>query len=206
MSVERVRRLKELVEAFDGYRVGRYTSLAKVERILTELDLKLPYDWQDLVKDVKVILELPKTSEAYARIEKMERFASRLVKFNIIFLVGALLLYTLSFWLANPSFGIVAFAMAIASVFTVNVVYVIRAYVNMKIDSLYLEKLPELEKLGARLKVTVDYLLKQLKRELKIGKFRLESFKLKVWLPDYAGIIIVKKPDKWSSRYEVRLT
>ncbi|MCS7104698.1 MAG: hypothetical protein NZ954_03945 [Thermofilaceae archaeon] len=206
MSIERARKLKELIEAFDGYRVGRYTSLTKVERILAELDLKLPYDWQDLVKDIKVILELPKTSEAYARLEKMERFASRLVKFNLLFLASALLLYTLSFWLANPSLGIVAFAMAIASVLMVNVVYVIRVYVNLRIDSLYAEKLPELEKLGARFKVTVDYLLKQLKRELKIGKFRLESFKLKLWLPDYAGIIIVKKPGRWSSRYEVRLT
>lgn len=199
----RARKLRELIEALDGYRIGRYTSLDKVERLIHELGLKLPYSWEEIRKDVEAILALPRTSPEYKRVEKMDRRASLLTKLNLLLLLGALLLYAFRFWQSSYLVDAAVLVMVVASLVIANVVYYIRAYATVKVSALYAERLPELEKLGHRIKAVIEYLIRQLRRELKVARIDPREYRLKLWLPDYSGIEIVKKPSRFSSKYEV---
>jgi len=202
---ERVRKLRKLIEALDGYRVGRYTSLDKVERLIHELGLKPPYSWEEVKRDVEAILALPASSPEFKRVEKMDRRASLLTRLNLLLLLGALLLYALRVWYPSLLLDVIVLALIVTSLIVVNVIYYIRAYTTVRISALYAERLPELEKLGRRLKAVVEYLLRQLKRELRAAGFDPRSYRLKLWLPDYSGIKIVKKPGRLSAKYEVHL-
>lgn len=203
--MDKVKALKVLIEALDGYRVGRYTSLEKVERIIAELNLKLPHDWGEIKKDIHAVLTLPRTSPAYQRLEKLDRLAARLTRLNLALLLLALAAYLTRFWLAHWLLDAAALALILAALVIVNVAYSLRVYVSMKIDVIYAEKLQELEKRGEKLRALVNYLIRLLRRELVARKYNLETFTLKLWVHDYSGIKVVKKPTRFSSRYVVRL-
>lgn len=199
----RARKIKEVIEALDGYRVGRYTSLDKVERLIHELGLKLPYNWDDVKKDVEAILALPRTAPEYKRVEKMDRRVSLLTKLNLVLLLGAAILYALRAWHSSYVMDVAVLVLVVASLVIANIAYYIRAYITVKIGALYAERLPELEKLGYRIKAVVEYLLRQLRRELRIAGVDPRGYRLKLWLPDYSGVKVVKKPSRFSSKFEV---
>jgi len=201
----RVQKMRKLVEALDGYRVGRYTSLSKVERLVLELGVQLPYGWEEIRRDVEAIMALPSASPEYKRLERMEQRAALLTKLNMLLLASALLLYVFRIW--HPSFLLdaVVLILVVASLVVANVVYYVRAYAAVRINALYAEKLPELEKLGRRLKAAVEHLLRQLRRELRAAGIDPRNYTLKLWLPDYSGVRIVKRPSRLSAKYEVRL-
>ncbi|HDD34278.1 MAG TPA: hypothetical protein ENG30_03905 [Thermofilaceae archaeon] len=198
LRVERVKKLRQLIEALDGYRVGRYTDLSRVERLVEELNLKLPHGWSAIRGDIEGILELPRRSPLYPRLSKAESIASILSKVNLALLALAVFSYMLAHTL-------LFMLLVISSLVMVNVVYFLRTYVNLKISAIYASNLDELEALGIRIRDSVDYLIRQLKRELRAMSFKLEDFRLKLWVPDYGGIRVVKKPSIFSSRYEVSL-
>lgn len=201
----RVRKLRKLIEALDGYRIGRYTSLSKVERLILELGVQLPHSWEEIKKDVEAILALPTASPEFKRLEKVERRASLLAKLNVLLLVSALLLYALRAWYLSPLFDVAVLTLIVVSLIVTNVVYYVRAYTAAKISALYAERLPELEKLGRRLKAAVEHLLRQLRKELRAAGINPRSYTLKLWLPDYSGVRIVKRPGRFSAKYEVCL-
>lgn len=202
---DKVRALKGLIEALDGYRVGRYTNLEKVERAIVELNLKLPYDWEEVKKDIHDILSLPRTSPIFQKLERYDRLATRLTRLNLLLLLLALAAYLARFWIAQRLLDFAALTLILTALIIMNVAYYLRVYVSMKIDAIYVEKLPELEKKGERLRAVINYLIRLLRRELVARKYSLEAFTLKLWVPDYSGIKIIKKPGKLSSRYVVRL-
>lgn len=203
--MDKVKALKGLIEALDGYRVGRYTNLQRVERTIVELNLKLPYDWEEVKKDINDILALPRTSPMFERLERYDRLAARLTRLNLIFLLLALSAYLARYWIPYWLLNVAALTLILAALIIVNMAYYLRIYVSMKIDAIYVEKLPELEKKGERLKAVINFLIRLLRRELVARKYNLETFTLKLWVPDYSGIKIVKKPGRLSSRYVVRL-
>lgn len=204
-SAEKAKRLKALVEMLDGFRVGRVTDPGKVERLLRELGVRLPYSWDDLRSDMEAIIKLPTTSEDYGRISKMDRILKKLNLINIVLLTGAIAVYVLAVRHNSATMYAAALFVIATSLVLVYVAYYFRVYVNYKVLSIYVEKADELEKLGVRIKVCVEYLLRLLKRELKASGYRLERYGLKLWLADYAGIRVVKKPTRFSPRYEVSL-
>lgn len=204
-SVEKARRLKALVEILDGFRVGRVTDLSKVERLFRELNVRLPYPWDDLKSDIEAILRLPTTSASYRKISKMDKISRKLGFINIALLLSAVVIYVLAFTYGNVVMFTIAFLIIATSLVLVYTAYYLRAYMSYKILSIYVEKADELEKLGVRIKACVEYLLRLLKRELKAAGYKLENYRLKLWLADYAGIRVVKEPTRFSSRYEVSL-
>lgn len=202
---EKVRALKELVEALDGCRVGRCGSLSKVERLVAELGLKLPYDWQEIKRDAQAILALPATSPEYRRLKRLDRWATSLTRLNLVLLVSAIVAYLARFWFASALLDIVALALILTALAIANAAYAMRVYVSIGVDRIYAERVAELEKLGRRLREVVDYLIRLLRRELRAGRYDLEAFTLRLWVPDYSGVKIVRKPGRLSSRYLVRL-
>jgi len=198
VRVERVRKLRRLIEALDGYRIGRYTDVGRVEEMIDELGLRLPHDWSRIRRDIEEILSLPRKAPIYKRLRRLETLSSSLSRANLAIIGLAILSY-----LAGHLYVFVA--LAVASLVVLNVVYFLKAYVNFKISEIYASSLDELEALGARIKETVEFLLRQLKRELRSMGYRVEEYRLKLWVPDYSGIQIVKKPSILSSRYVVRL-
>lgn len=205
MSLERARRLRELVEALDSYRVARVTDPRRVERLLTELEVRLPIGREELSKLLQSVIALPRNVSAYRRAERALRWAALIAKTNLAVLALALTLYVLSLLYEDAKLFMNSLLMILASFILINFSFLLRAYASTKLEAAYAEKLPELERLGGRIKVVVEYLLRQLKRELKARGYSLESFRLKLWLSDYAGIVVVEKPSKLSSRYKVRL-
>lgn len=203
--MDKVKVLKGLIEALDGFRIGRYTSLERVERAIVELNLKLPYDWEEIKEDIRAILSLPQTSPAYKRLEKLDRLATKLTRLNFVLLLLALATYLARFWLSSLLLDVTALALIVVALIIVNAAYSLRVYVSARVDAIYAEMLPELEKRGKRLKVVVNHLLRLLRRELVVRKYDLETFTLRLWVPDYSGIKIVKKPGRFSTRYVVRL-
>lgn len=205
VMMDKVKVLKGLIEALDGFRIGRYTSLERVERAIVELNLKLPYDWEEIKEDIRAILSLPQTSPAYKRLEKLDRLATKLTRLNFVLLLLALATYLARFWLSSLLLDVTALALIVVALIIVNAAYSLRVYVSARVDAIYAEMLPELEKRGKRLKVVVNHLLRLLRRELVVRKYDLETFTLRLWVPDYSGIKIVKKPGRFSTRYVVRL-
>lgn len=203
--MDKVKVLKGLIEALDGFRIGRYTSLERVERAIVELNLKLPYDWEEIKEDIRAILSLPQTSPAYKRLEKLDRLATKLTRLNFVLLLLALATYLARFWLSSLLLDVTALALIVVALIIVNAAYSLRVYVSARVDAIYAEMLPELEKRGKRLKVVVNHLLRLLRRELVVRKYDLETFTLRLWVPDYSGIKIVRKPGRFSTRYVVRL-
>ncbi|MEM1759745.1 MAG: hypothetical protein QXU26_03425 [Thermofilaceae archaeon] len=197
--------LKGLIEALDGFRIGRYTSLERVERAIVELNLKLPYDWEEIKEDIRAILSLPQTSPAYKRLEKLDRLATKFTRLNFVLLLLALAAYLARFWLSSLLLDVMALALIVVALIIVNAAYSLRVYVSAKVDAIYAEMLPELEKRGERLKAVVNHLIRLLRRELVARKYDLETFTLRLWVPDYSGIKIVRKPGRFSTRYVVRL-
>lgn len=205
VMMDKVKVLKGLIEALDGFRIGRYTSLERVERAIVELNLKLPYDWEEIKEDIRAILSLPQTSPAYKRLEKLDRLATKLTRLNFVLLLLALATYLARFWLSSLLLDVTALALIVVALIIVNAAYSLRVYVSARVDAIYAEMLPELEKRGKRLKVVVNHLLRLLRRELVVRKYDLETFTLRLWVPDYSGIKIVRKPGRFSTRYVVRL-
>ncbi|MEM0042599.1 MAG: hypothetical protein QXI84_03610 [Thermofilaceae archaeon] len=203
--MDKVKVLKGLIEALDGFRIGRYTSLERVERAIVELNLKLPYDWEEIKEDIRAILSLPQTSPAYKRLEKLDRLATKLTRLNFVLLLLALATYLARFWLSSLLLDVTALALIVVALIIVNAAYSLRVYVSARVDAIYAEMLPELEKRGKRLKAVVNHLLRLLRRELVVRKYDLETFTLRLWVPDYSGIKIVRKPGRFSTRYVVRL-
>ncbi|MEM4679563.1 MAG: hypothetical protein QXL98_01350 [Thermofilaceae archaeon] len=203
--MDKVKVLKGLIEALDGYRIGRYTSLERVERAIVELNLKLPYDWEEIKEDIRAILSLPQTSPAYKRLEKLDRLATKFTRLNFVLLLLALAAYLARFWLSSLLLDVMALALIVVALIIVNAAYSLRVYVSAKVDAIYAEMLPELEKRGERLKAVVNHLIRLLRRELVARKYDLETFTLRLWVPDYSGIKIVRKPGRFSTRYVVRL-
>ncbi|RLE89041.1 MAG: hypothetical protein DRJ96_04745 [Thermoprotei archaeon] len=198
VRIERVRKLRRLIEALDGYRIGRYTDVGRVEELIDELGLRLPHDWSEVRRDIEEILSLPRRAPNYERLRKLEALSSRLSRANLAIIGVAILSY-----LAGHPYVFVA--LAVSSLVVLNVVYFLKAYVNFKISEVYASSLEELEALGARIKETVEFLLRQLRKELRSMGYRVEEFRLKLWVPDYSGIQVVKKPSILSSRYVVKL-
>lgn len=198
MSVERARKLRRLIEALDGYRVGRYTDVGGVEELVEELGLSLPYNWSEVRRDIEEILSIPRKAPGHRRLKRLEALSSSLSKANLAIIGAAVLSY-----LAGNPYAFVA--LAVSSLVVLNMAYFLKAYVSFKVSEAYSSRLDELEALGARIKETVEFLLRQLRRELRSMGYRLEEYRLKLWVPDYAGIQIVKKPSMLSSRYVVRL-
>lgn len=205
VMMDKVKVLKGLIEALDGFRIGRYTSLERVERAIVELNLKLPYDWEEIKEDIRAILSLPQTSPAYKRLEKLDRLATKLTRLNFVLLLLALATYLARFWLSSLLLDVTALALIVVALIIVNAAYSLRVYVSARVDAIYAEMLPELEKRGKRLKAVVNHLLRLLRRELVVRKYDLETFTLRLWVPDYSGIKIVRKPGRFSTRYVVRL-
>jgi len=203
--MDKVKLLKGLIEALDGFRIGRYTSLERVERAIVELNLKLPYDWEEIKEDIRAILSLPQTSPAYKRLEKLDRLATKFTRLNFVLLLLALAAYLARFWLSSLLLDVMALALIVVALIIVNAAYSLRVYVSAKVDAIYAEMLPELEKRGERLKAVVNHLIRLLRRELVARKYDLETFTLRLWVPDYSGIKIVRKPGRFSTRYVVRL-
>lgn len=203
--MDKVKVLKGLIEALDGFRIGRYTSLERVERAIVELNLKLPYDWEEIKEDIRAILSLPQTSPAYKRLEKLDRLATKFTRLNFVLLLLALAAYLARFWLSSLLLDVMALALIVVALIIVNAAYSLRVYVSAKVDAIYAEMLPELEKRGERLKAVVNHLIRLLRRELVARKYDLETFTLRLWVPDYSGIKIVRKPGRFSTRYVVRL-
>ncbi|MEM1891105.1 MAG: hypothetical protein QXI45_01755 [Thermofilaceae archaeon] len=205
VMMDKVKLLKGLIEALDGFRIGRYTSLERVERAIVELNLKLPYDWEEIKEDIRAILSLPQTSPAYKRLEKLDRLATKFTRLNFVLLLLALAAYLARFWLSSLLLDVMALALIVVALIIVNAAYSLRVYVSAKVDAIYAEMLPELEKRGERLKAVVNHLIRLLRRELVARKYDLETFTLRLWVPDYSGIKIVRKPGRFSTRYVVRL-
>jgi len=203
--MDKVKVLKGLIEALDSFRIGRYTSLERVERAIVELNLKLPYDWEEIKEDIRAILSLPQTSPAYKRLEKLDRLATKFTRLNFVLLLLALAAYLARFWLSSLLLDVMALALIVVALIIVNAAYSLRVYVSAKVDAIYAEMLPELEKRGERLKAVVNHLIRLLRRELVARKYDLETFTLRLWVPDYSGIKIVRKPGRFSTRYVVRL-
>jgi len=202
---DRVRALKELIEALDAVRVGRYVDLSRVERLLTELALTLPYSWEELKRDALAILTLPATAPEYPRLSKLERLAARLARLNLLVMAAALASYVARAWLPAAPLDVVALLLLLAALVIANVAFVLRAHVSLRISAIYAERVGELERLGSRIRATVNYLIRLLRRELVARKYRLDAFTLKLWMDDYAGISVVRKPSWLSPRYVVRL-
>ncbi len=204
-SVEKAKKLRALVEMLDGFRVGRVTDPGKVERLLRELSIRLPYSWDDLRSDMEAIIKLPTTSEDYGRISKMDSISKKLSFINVVLLISAIAVYILALRYNSATMYAAALSVIATSLVLVYVAYYFRVYANYKMLAIYVEKADELEKLGVRIKACVEYLLRLLKRELKASGYRLERYSLKLWLADYAGIRVIKKPARFSPRYEVSL-
>ncbi|MEM1509427.1 MAG: DUF2614 family zinc ribbon-containing protein [Thermofilaceae archaeon] len=204
-SVEKARRLRSLIEVLDGFRVGRVTDLSKVERLFRELNVRLPYPWDELKSDMEAILKLPTTSENYRKISKMDKISRKLSFINIALLISSIVVYIFAFTYSNAVIFTIALFIIATSLVLVYTIYYFRTYVSYKILGIYIEKADELEKLGARIKACIEYLLRLLKRELKAAGYKLENYSLKLWLADYAGIRVVKEPSRFSPRYEVSL-
>ena len=198
MRIERVRKLRRLIEALDGYRIGRYTDVGRVEELIDELGLRLPHDWSEVRRDIEEILSLPRRAPSYKRLKKLEALSLSLSRANLAIIGVAILSYL-------AGYPYVFVALAVSSLVVLNVVYFLKAYVNLKISEVYASSLEELEALGARIKETVEFLLRQLRKELRSMGYRVEEYRLKLWVPDYSGVQVVKKPSILSSRYVVRL-
>ena len=206
MSLEKARKIERLIRALDGYRIGRYTSIEKVERWVEELGIKLPYPWEELRKDVLAILNLPAVTEEYGKIKKMERLASKLGIANIPLTVSSIGVYIAGMSSGNATMVMVSLILLAVSVVIAYAVYFSKAYVNVKVAELYSRNADKLEKMGYRIKVTIEYLIRRLRRELRVAGYKLSEYRLKLWLPDYSGIRVVRKPSWLSAKYEVALS
>ena len=206
MSLEKAKKIERLIKALDGYRIGRYTSIERVERWVEELGIKLPYPWEELKKDVLAILNLPTVTEEYGKIKKMERLASKLGIANIPLTVSSIGVYIAGMSSGNATMVMASLILLAVSVVIAYAVYFSKAYVNVKVAELYSRNADKLEKMGYRIKVTVEYLIRQLRRELRAAGYRLSEYRLKLWLPDYSGVRVVRKPSWLSAKYEVTLS
>ncbi len=202
---DRVKALVELIEALDGLRVGRYASADRLERVATELGLRLPYSWEELRGDIEGILALPAASPEYGKLERMDRLATLLLRANLSMLLAAIAAYLLRWFVGGPLLEAVALLALVGALVTVNLAYSLKVYVAVRVGAIYAERAGDLEKLGRRIKATVEYLLRQLRRELVSRGYDLSAFTLKLWMPDYSGVRVVKKPGRLSARYVVRL-
>ena len=198
VRIQRVKKLRELIEGLDRCRVGRCEAVAKMDRILDELGIEIPHGWEVIKKDIENIVALPRKSSMYPRLMRLEAFSTILSRINYAVIGLAIASYF------TGQYQMIL-GLLIASILIVNIVYFIKAYVKMKIGQIYVNSIGELEGLGTRIRDVVNYLIRLLRRELRALGYSLEAYRLKLWVPDYTGIKILKKPSAFSSSYIVAL-
>jgi len=193
-----VKKIRDLIENLDRCRVGRCESVAKMDKLVEELGLSLPHEWESLKRDIAGIMQLPRRSRTYPRLARLEAFSTILARMNFGLIGAAFAAYFTGMY--QLTIGLL-----ISSIIMINIVYLVRTYVKMRVGRIYIENLDELEKLGYRIRDVVEYLIRILKRELRGLGYDPGSFRLKLYVPDYRGIEIKSKPSVFSSHYTVVL-
>ncbi len=195
----RIRAFKFLIEALDSARIGDAKNIEKIDLVIQDLNLKktTTLDWENVLNEVKYISEIPKRDKAYSLILKLNKIISFLTILSFLgLIVMALAFYTIkNFLIYNLSI--------IITLISVNLIYIIRFYISMKINKVYLSHIDELEIHGKILRDAVNILLPRLRSELKKNKISLDDFVLELKLTDYQWIKIKKKPSFLRSGYKV---
>ena len=185
-----------VIEALDGYRVGRNTSIERVEekiRRWRDVEKSLP-KWHSIRRDIDALLNLP-LRDPYAR------------KLSNIFLLIRSLLGILG---VTFSFGLVSVALfphiSTPLIYTCMVALLFMAiarwYVLNKILDYYEREIScQLGKVR-RLRTAVDSLIRKFKEDMKKGNIPAKKYRLHLFNTDYASIKILKKPG-WIRDYYV---
>jgi len=200
-GAERVKALVRLIEALDACRVGRLGEFSRFERGVRSLRLSgLPFKVKDLRRAVEAIAEIPRRHPGYSTVRRLSRLSSALSMGGVAVSMASLLLIAV---LRVDSF--VYYATLLALIATFYASYLARWYSDEKVLSIYEERMDELLAKGEPLKRTVEFLMDEIRREARRSKLDLSEVKISLYLPDYRGVEVVKKPGRLRARYVVRL-
>lgn len=198
-SLKRIRQLKYLIEALDSSRIGNVRSIARISDLIDDLELEKSssVDWKKVLDEIEYIYEIPKKDKEYTKILRLEKFSLILAFLSFIGIIGmGIAMY------AFKNFFIYNFSLVFA-LLAINTAYIIKFYVGIKMNKIYLAHIDELEKHGNMVKKAINFLLPKLRAELKKARYPLEDFRLNLKLVDYDWISVRKKPSILRSSYEV---
>jgi len=198
-SLKRIRQLKYLIEALDSSRIGNVRNIARISDLIDDLELEKSssVDWKKVLDEIEYIYEIPKKDKEYTKILRLEKFSLILAFLSFIGIIGmGIAMY------AFKNFFIYNFSLVLA-LLAINMAYIIKFYVSIKINKIYLAHIDELEKHGNIVKEAINFLLPKLRAELKKARYPLEDFRLNLKLVDYDWISVRKKPSILRSSYEV---
>ncbi len=194
--LKRIEDLQFLIESLDALRVGLYADIGKVEKTLTELKLKdLPVSSKRVVAEARAILEIPKRSPEYKRLEKLNSIANPLLIVGLVGLVIASIVLVLNL---DYTIYLCIMFFVLASV---NIAYIIKVYISQRISRIYMKHADELELRGGVLKKAIEHLIVRLRDEIRKLGIDPTTYKLSLRNPDYRGLRVVKKPGLFRSRY-----
>ncbi|MGB9730006.1 MAG: hypothetical protein ACP5GU_09500 [Thermoprotei archaeon] len=178
-----------VIEAFDGYRVGRNANPKRVDakiRQWHEIEGSLPRKWLSLQRDIDTLINLT------LRDPDAKKFANIyvLIKFGLR-IVYLLLLSSFLILLRWPDSGML---LIYASLGMLYFLLILRWYTLDKMFMYYEKVISNQRGKVEQLKLAVNSLIKNLIEHLKREKISPKKYRLHLFNTDYDGIKVLKKP------------
>jgi len=175
--------IKELIEELDAIRAFRLFNTSRALRYISELRLE-----GDLWREVQIVLKTialwPTQDKSFPRIKRADSIADILFMASFAGMIGSLILMLLNLEL------FLAYIFLLSTLVLMNLSYILKFYVSVKIRNIYLSRRSELEGYDGLLKKAVDNLLFRLRGELKKAGIGLSEVDFKLYNGDYAGLVV----------------
>lgn len=185
-SRKRAKLMKELVEELDAIRALKLFNTSRSLRYI--YDLKLEGElWKNVTEVLKKISLIPTQAENFSKIKRIDTLADIIFMGSFAGMVGALVLLLLNL---EP---ILSYFILLFTLIILNISYIMKFYVSVKLRSIYLSRSEELKTYNELFRKAVDNIVSRLRGELKKAGLDPREVEFKLYHGDYTGLIIIEE-------------